>query len=997
MHRQFHIAAALTLLSLCATARADDIELYVGAVEGQTPENYPNVLLVIDTSGSMNDMTPSGQTRIAVVKQVANELLDSLDKVNVGLMRFSTGYTEGGVLHEGGGMVLHALEDVATSRDEIKAQVNALTASGFTPLAETMYEAGEYFMGLPVHYGLDSWVGDYRKDRAHNTFTPSVAESRDGNVYKNPTHMCQKNYIVLLTDGEPTHDVDANPLVPQWAGFGAPACTNNSQFDNGSDDGDCLDDIGGYLHDHDVFGDETDGFQDVTTYTIGFFTDNELLRQTATLGGGHYYIADDADTLAAALQAIFQEVAQIGSTFTAPSVSTNSFDQASHLDQLYFGLFEPALGPHWAGNLKRYRAGGTDDDGEMIVLDADDAIAVDSATGFFKEGARSFWSAQSDGSDVSAGGTAQLLTEHRQVLTQNAAGAFIALSETNKDQLTKQLLGIENESDDYQVKLLKWARGIDVDDVDHDGSTVDARESMGDPLHSKPLLVTYGPGPDDDGTDPDMTVFIGTNDGYLHAFDTRSGAERFAFVPRDLLHNLDVLYKDTSTDKVYGVDGPLTAWVQDGGDGKVDPGAGDKVYLYVGLRRGGSSYYALDVTHPDAPVFLWSISPQRAGYGKLGQSWSRPVLASVDVGTNASHDVRDVLVFGGGYDERQDAYSPNAPDPSGNAVFIADAHTGDLLWSGSSADATVSFPDMTNAIAATVRVLDLDVDGLADRMYVGDLGGRLWRFDVHNPTPDNTTFSITGGAIASLGGAESDAASANRRFYYAPDVALGSAGPYTFLNITIGSGYREQPKDTVTDDYFYVVRDYNAFTALGLGPDAANDYIEGYGITHELLPTLQDGTEPPDDAPGFKLPLNAAAGEKVLAESRIFQNVAYFTSFSPEQEVQADACYTYLGAGRMYAVNLGSGAVDETLLDRPGVPPEPVFFFEEPPVSDSEPNTCFGPGCSDPPPPCEGDECPDQDVAGRDVTCIIGAEACNGGATEAPVRTFWTQILGDQH
>ena len=116
MHRHALIAAGLGLLLTGAT-RADDIELYVGAAQAQTPENYPNVLLVIDTSGSMNDRTDSGQTRIEVVKQVANELLDTLDHVNVGLMRFSTGYTENHVLHEGGGMVLHALEDIATSRD----------------------------------------------------------------------------------------------------------------------------------------------------------------------------------------------------------------------------------------------------------------------------------------------------------------------------------------------------------------------------------------------------------------------------------------------------------------------------------------------------------------------------------------------------------------------------------------------------------------------------------------------------------------------------------------------------------------------------------------------------------------------------------------------------------------------------------------------------------------------------------------------------------------
>lgn len=995
MHRLVTVAVALALSLACAPARSDDIELFVGT-QPQTPENYPNVLLIIDTSGSMNERTESGQTRFQVVQEVTNNLLDSLEHVNVGLMRFDTGYSIDGIWNEenfveGGGMVLHALEDIATARADLKALVNAMTASGTTQLSETLYEAAHYYMGRDVYFGLDSYVGDYRNPAEENILTPSVPESRDGDVYRSPAHQCQKNFIVLLTDGMPQFDLEANDLVPQWPDFGAPACTDNPNWDSGGNskdgEGDCLDDIAGYLFNHDIYGDETDGFQNVTTYTIGFFTDNELLADTAELGGGKYYIADDADSLATALESILQEVVDIGSSFTAPATSTNAFDRSTHLDQLYFSVFKPAAGARWEGNLKRYRAGDVTDDGEMVVLDAEDEIAVDPETGFFRDGTRSFWSEDPDGADVTAGGAASLLTTQRQVLTNAETGTLVAVSENNRDVLTKALLGIENRSDDYHVELLKWARGVDVADEDRDGRTDDARESMGDPLHGKPLLVSYGPGPDEDGTDPDLVVFLGTNDGYLHAFEARTGRELFAFIPRSLLDNLHLLYDDSSPEKVYGVDGPMTAWVQDGGDGKVDPG--DRVYLYVGLRRGGREYYALDVTRPDAPSLLWTITPSTQGYEKLGQSWSRPVLARIATGSYGNSQVRDVLVLGGGYDPRQDGYAPFAPDPTGSAIFIADANTGQLVWSGSEDE----FPDMTSAIPATVRVLDLDVDGLADRMYVGDLGGRLWRFDVHNPVAPDTAFEITGGPIASLGGAESDAPADNRRFYYAPDVALGSAGGATFLNITIGSGYREQPKDTVTDDHFYVVRDYEAFTLLGAGPDGDNDYIERYGITHDMLPTLADGADLEPDAPGFKYPLNAAAGEKVLAESRIFQNVAYFTSFAPEQEVDAGACFAYLGAGRLYALDLGTGAVDETLLDRPGVPPEPIFLFDEPPLADEEPDTCFGPDCPAPPPPCEGDGCPQQDPGERDVTCMVGPESCGGVDTEGPVRTFWTQLV----
>ena len=111
----------------------------------------------------------------------------------------------------------------------------------------------------------------------------------------------------------------------------------------------------------------------------------------------------------------------------------------------------------------------------------------------------------------------------------------------------------------------------------------------------------------------------------------------------------------------------------------------------MGLRRGGNYYYALDVTHPDSPTLMWSISPSTPGYSKLGQTWSQPVLAHIETGTDVNPQTRDVLVFGGGYDTRQDNYSPNAPDPSGNAIYIADAHTGALVWSGSDAGTTAIF------------------------------------------------------------------------------------------------------------------------------------------------------------------------------------------------------------------------------------------------------------------------------------------------------------------
>ena len=44
------------------------------------------------------------------------------------------------------------------------------------------------------------------------------------------------------------------------------------------------------------------------------------------------------------------------------------------------------------------------------------------------------------------------------------------------------------------------------------------------------------------------------------------------------------------------------------GDGAVDTGVGDKVIIVCGERKGGTGYFALDVTDPSSPQYLWRIN-----------------------------------------------------------------------------------------------------------------------------------------------------------------------------------------------------------------------------------------------------------------------------------------------------------------------------------------------------------------------------------------------------
>ncbi len=187
-----------------------------------------------------------------------------------------------------------------------------------------------------------------------------------------------------------------------------------------------------------------------------------------------------------------------------------------------------------------------------------------------------------------------------------------ALVSTNA-AITDVLLGLGSPGQPVRADLIDWIRGRDVQDDNNNGDFNEPRFVMGDPIHAKPAIVIYG------GTaaSPDVTdavVYSVTNDGYLHAFDVTSGQELWSFVPQELLSSMPALFDNaTAVDKHYALDGDLRVFKIDrNSNGVVEPANGDKVYLYFGMRRGGSNYYALDITAKTGADFLWIIGPSTA-------------------------------------------------------------------------------------------------------------------------------------------------------------------------------------------------------------------------------------------------------------------------------------------------------------------------------------------------------------------------------------------------
>lgn len=220
------------------------------------------------------------------------------------------------------------------------------------------------------------------------------------------------------------------------------------------------------------------------------------------------------------------------------------------------------------------------------------------------------------------------------------------------------------------------------------------------------------------------TVYVGANDGMLHALDGNTGAERFAYVPYATFANLGKL-----TDPMYQfeptVDNAVT--VRD-----VYTNGAWRSLLVGTLRRGGQSVYALDVTNPGVlernagSVVQWEFSDRSSDGADLGYTYGQPFI------TRLANGKWVVLVPG--------SYNSNVADGaagSGNAVlYVLDAETGAKLHKFDLG----AIDGNARGLAAPIAV-DLQSDDIAEFAYAGDLAGNLWRFDLTSARPASWTAS----------------------------------------------------------------------------------------------------------------------------------------------------------------------------------------------------------------------------------------------------------------
>lgn len=410
------------------------------------------------------------------------------------------------------------------------------------------------------------------------------------------------------------------------------------------------------------------GQQNVKTYTIDVFKDQQdlnetaLLRSMASAGGGKYFVAQDENAILNALRKIVSEIQSVNSVFASSSLPVSVNTQGTYLNQVFIGMFRPDSGgqPRWSGNLKQYQFAIFAD--QLKLADKNKVEAVSSTTGFMTPCAESFWSTDSgtywdfpgskakgsctavssqfpsagsssffsdlpDGDVVEKGGSAQRLrgegssgttlipsttnyaTRALKTCDGSSAASCTSLTNFNTDNaaITQALLGASSATD--RDNLIDWVRGKD-NFEDENGNLVSAEmrpSALGDVVHSQPAAVDFG-------GSTGVVVFYGSNDGVFHAINGNKtsdtdGNELWGFIAPESFGRLNRTRNNSPLISLPGISTSITPTPAPKDyffDGSIGVYQGNgPVWIYPTMRRGGRAIYAFDVTTPISPSIKW--------------------------------------------------------------------------------------------------------------------------------------------------------------------------------------------------------------------------------------------------------------------------------------------------------------------------------------------------------------------------------------------------------
>lgn len=378
---------------------------------------------------------------------------------------------------------------------------------------------------------------------------------------------------------------------------------------------------------------------------------------------------------------------------------------------------------------------------------------------------------------------------------------------------------------------------------------------LGGVVHSTPTAISYNATLNDSGqitNNRDDYVLFGSMDGALHIADAKKGEEKLAIIPKIMLTNQsEALVENSSREDnktgspYFGVDAPWLVTTDykydlENKKVKIDNEAGKGMFAYGGLRMGGEAFYGIDISKVNnltdsAPKMLFTITKQgvssattgksaTSGFERLGQIWNKPTAAKIRINKDDASPT-DVLIFGGGYDmsyENDGYVATSLASAKGNAIYMINANSGELIWSTSSENTTgknIKTDSMIHSIVGGITVLDRDNDGLTDHIYAADLGGQVFRIDLQNARTDKFGFTAVSKFSAKTPVRLLDAspklseAKYAYRFYERPVVSFyrregGPDNGKLFALVNVISGNRSSPLSELRTENKYANRVY---------------------------------------------------------------------------------------------------------------------------------------------------------------------------------------------
>jgi len=462
-------------------------------------------------------------------------------------------------------------------------------------------------------------------------------------------------------------------------------------------------------------------------------SDNNVydLWHTAINSRGEFFSADNPEELVRSFQSVLGRIAERTSTASRPGISSSVSLEANNsiTSRVFETSYDSTAG--WAGDLVL----------KELVRQNNGSVNV--TTGW---SAASSISAQTSRNIFMAGSGSRGL--------QNFTWNNLNATQRNTFNINPDALG--SVTDNKGSARVEFIRGVRTGEGTAANTFRQRTSVFGDIINSSPAIVGTATNVpylmdriDGDSGDylaylqatsrrPEL-VYVGANDGMLHAIHTKTGVgftagqEAFAFIPSSVIPNLPKLTAQSYVggEHRFFVDGsPLVRDVYIDGSWRT--------VLIGTLRAGGKSLFALDITEPgidgSGVKLLWEINNQMTDYRDLGYTFTRPEVTRL-------HSGQWGILLGNGYDST----NPVTNENDVAALFVIDIATGSLIRKLAVNDDS----GLPNGLSS-VRGADNNSDGVVDYAYAGDLQGNLWRFDLA-PTGDSASAQTDPFARSSVG------------------------------------------------------------------------------------------------------------------------------------------------------------------------------------------------------------------------------------------------------